>query len=235
MGYPDQAVRQMQEGLKLAREIDHAPSLAQAQWFAAELHQIRREPQEVQDAVSVVLPLLARHGSAVGVANATMLRGWAHVMQGHIEEGLAVMREGLAAWRATGSKFHVSYRLARAAEAHLVAGEIEDGLRLISEATDHTGECWFAPELDRLKGELLLEAGRSDEVEGFLRQALLAAQEQGARLLELRAAMSLGRVLRVQGRRDEAHELLAPVYVWFTEGLDTLDLQQAKALLDQVD
>jgi predicted ATPase len=79
----------------------------------------------VQDSVSVVLPLLVRHGSAVGVANATMLRGWARVVQGHIEDGLALMREGLAAWRATGSKFHVTYKLARAVGAHLVAGEIE--------------------------------------------------------------------------------------------------------------
>jgi predicted ATPase len=175
-----------------------------------------------------------RHGSAVGVANATMLRGWARVMQGHIEEGLAVMREGLAAWRTTGSKFHVPYRLARAAEAYLVAGEIEDGLRLICEAADQSGDCWFAPELHRLKGELLLKAGRHDEVEGCLEQALKAAQEQGARLLELRAAMSFSRVLQAQGRRNEARDLLAPVYTWFTEGLDTADLQQAKALLDQV-
>jgi predicted ATPase len=164
-----------------------------------------------------------------------MLRGWARVMLGHIEEGLAVMQEGLAAWRATGSKFHVPYRLARAAEAHLVAGEIEDGLRLICEATNQSGDCWFAPELYRIKGELLLEAGRRDEVEGCLDQALKAAQEQGARLLELRAAMSLTRVLQAQGRRDEAQGLLAPVYACFTEGLDTADLQQAKALLDQMD
>ena len=150
MGYQDQAVRQMQEGLELARELDHAPSLTQALWFTAELHQIRREPQKVQDTVTVVLPLLERHGSAVGVANATMLRGWARVMQGHIEEGLAVVREGLAAWRGTGSKFHFAYRLARAAEAHLVAGEIEGGLRLICEATDESGDCWCAPELHRL-------------------------------------------------------------------------------------
>ena len=234
MGYPDQAIRHMREGVGLARELDHAPSLAQALWFTAELHRIRREPQKVQDSVSAVLPLLVRHGSAVGVANATMLRGWARVMQGHIEEGLAVMRDGLAAWRATGSKFHVPYRLARAAEAYLVAGEIEDGLRLISEATDQSGDCWFAPELHRIKGELLLEAGRRDEVEGCLDQALKAAQEQGARLLELRAAMSFSRVLQAQGRRNEARGLLAPVYTWFTEGLDTADLQQAKALLDQV-
>jgi class 3 adenylate cyclase/predicted ATPase len=235
MGYPDHAVRQLQEGLGLARELDHAPSLAQALWFAAELHEIRREPQQVEDFVSVVLPLLARHGSAVGVANATMLRGWARVMQGHIEEGLTVMREGLAAWRATGSKFHVSHRLARAAEAHLVAGEVEDGLRLISEAIDQSGDCWFAPELHRLKGELLLQAGRRDEVEGCLDQALKAAQQQGARLLELRAAMSLSRVLQSQGRRNEAQGLLAPIYAAFTEGLDTADLRQAKALLDQMD
>jgi adenylate cyclase len=86
MGYPDQAVRQIQNGLRLARDLDHAPTLAQALWFAAELHQIRREPQKVQDTASVLLPLLARPGSAVGVANATMLRGWASVMQGDIEE-----------------------------------------------------------------------------------------------------------------------------------------------------
>jgi predicted ATPase len=89
--------------------------------------------------------------------------------------------------------------------------------------------------LCRLKGELLLEAGRRGEVEGCLIQALQAAQDQGARLLELRAAMSLGRVLQAQGRRNEAQGLLAPVYAEFTEGLDTADLQQAKALLDQVD
>ena len=235
MGYQDQAVRQMQEGLELARELDHAPSLAQALWFTAELHQIRREPQKVQDTVTVVLPLLERHGSAVGVANATMLRGWARVMQGHIEEGLAVVREGLAAWRGTGSKFHFAYRLARAAEAHLVAGEIEDGLRLICEATDQSGDCWCAPELHRLKGDLLLKAGRRDEVEVCLDQALKAAQEQGARLLELRAAMSLSRVLQAEGRRNEAQDVLAPIYTWFTEGLDTADLQQAKALLHQLD
>ena len=145
-----------------------------------------------------------------------------------------MMREGLAAWRRTGSKFHVSHRLARAAEVHLVAGEIEDGLRLICEATDQSGDCWCVPELHRLKGELLLKAGRREEVEVCLDQALKAAQEQGARLLELRAAMSLGRVLHAEGRYNEAQGLLAPIYTWFTEGLDTADLLQAKALLDQV-
>jgi predicted ATPase len=234
MGYPDEAVRQMQEGLGHARDLDHAPTLTQALWFAAELHQMRREPQKVEDLVSIVLPRLANSGSAVGVANATMLRAWARVVAGKVEEGLAAMREGLAAWRATGSKYHAPYRLARAAEAHLFAGQIEDGLRLVREAADQSGDCWFAPELHRLKGELLLQADRRDEVEECLNQALKAAQEQGARLLELRAAMSMARLKRDQGKRDEARDLLAPVYGWFTEGFDTLDLKEAKALLDEL-
>src|ERR1700676_174969 len=111
----------------------------------------------------------------------------------------------------------------------------EDGLRLIGEATEQSGDRWFVPELHRLKGELLLEAGRRDEVEACLNQALKAAREQGARLLELRTAMSLSRVLQAQGRRSEAQDLLASICTWFTEGLDTADLQEAKALLDQAD
>jgi predicted ATPase len=178
MGYPDQAVRQMQEGLALARDLDHRPTLTHALWTAAELHQMRREPQKVEEFVSVVLQQLGKHGSAVTVANATMLRGWAGVMQGNNEEGLAVMREGLAAWRTTGSKYHAPYRLARAAEAHLVAGELEDGLHLVAEASGHSGDYWLAPELPRLKGKLLLQAGRSDEAEEYLAQALNAAREQ---------------------------------------------------------
>lgn len=122
MGYPTQAVEEIEKALTLARGLDHPPTLAQALWFAAELHQIRREPTKVEEYVSEVLPMLTVHGSAVGVANATMLRGWARVMQGDSDQGIALMQEGLANWRKTGSKFHVSYRLARAAEAHLIAG-----------------------------------------------------------------------------------------------------------------
>jgi predicted ATPase len=234
MGYPDRAVQQMQEGLALARDLDHRPTLIHALWKAAELQQMRREPQKVEEFVNGVLQLLGKHGSAVTVANATMLRGWAGVIQGNNEEGLAAMREGLVAWRATGSKYHVPCRLARAAEAHLIAGELEDGLLLLAEASDHGGDFWLAPELPRLKGELLLHAGRGNEVEEYLAQALNAAREQSARLLELRASMSLARLWRDQGKRKEARELLAPVYGWFTEGFDTRDLKEAKALLEEL-
>jgi class 3 adenylate cyclase/predicted ATPase len=234
MGYPDRAVQQMQEGLALAHDLDHRPTLIHALWKTAELQQMRREPQKVEESVNDVLQLLGKHGSAVTVANATMLRGWAGVMQGRNEEGLAVMREGLEAWRATGSKYHVPYRLARAAEAHLIAGEFEDGLLLLAEASDQGGDSWLAPELPRLKGELFLHAGRGYEVEEYLAQALNAARQQSARLLELRAAMSMARLWRDQGKREQARELLAPIYGWFTEGFDTRDLKEAKVLLDEL-
>jgi predicted ATPase len=233
MGYPDQAVQQMQKGLALARDLDHAPTLSQALWFAAELHQIRREPQRVEDFVGEALPLLASHGSAVGVANATMLRGWARIAQHDVEGGIALMQEGLAAWRTTGSKFHVPYRLARAAEAHLAAGRAEDGLRLIDEAGGDSGDIWFAPELHRLKGELLLKCGEHEEAQKCLDRALEAAEAQGARLLELRAATSLVRMLQARGACEEARGRLASIYGRFDEGLDTADLRQAAALLDR--
>jgi predicted ATPase len=235
LGYLDQALRLMEEGLALARTLDHGPTLAHALWYSAELHQIRREPQQVEAFVTAVLPLLSNHGSAVGIANATMLRGWARVMQGHVEEGLGTMREGLAMWRETGSKFHVPYRLARAVDAHRVGGNIEEGLRLVDEAVHQSDDRWFAPELHRLRAELLFQAGRKNEGKESLQNALLRAREQSARLLELRAAVSFVNYWKGQGQKDKAGELLGPLYAWFTEGLETRDLQEARALLQEVD
>jgi len=233
MGHPDQAVEEMRKGLALARGLDHPPTLALALWFAAELHQIRREPAKVEDYVTEALPLLALHGSAVGVANATMLRGWARVMQGETDHGIALMQEGLANWRKTGSKFHVPYRLVRAAEAHLIAGKTDDGLRLIAEGGGDSGDVWFVPELDRLKGELLFKVNDGDQAESCLRLALEAAHRQEARLLELRAAVSLAKLLEARGRRTEAEGLLAPIYLQFDEGLETADLRNARDWLDR--
>ncbi len=233
MGYPDQALEEMRKGLTLARGLDHPPTLAQALWFVAELHQIRREPAKVEESVNEVLPLLAIHGSPVGVANATMLRGWARVMQGDTDHGIVLMQEGLVNWRKTGSKFHVPYRLARAAEAHLIAGRTDDGLRLIDEADRDSGDVWFEPELDRLKGELLFSIGEGEAAEIYLHRALEAAHAQEARLLELRAAMSLAKLLEARGRRLEAEELVAPIYYQFDEGRETADLWDAKKWLDK--
>jgi predicted ATPase len=234
MGYLDHGNLEMETGLRLARELDHMPTVVHSLWSAADLHQVRREPQKVEEFTEVLLPLLSQHGSAVSLANAAMLRGWARVMGGQCQEGIRQVKDGLTAWRATGSKFQVTFRLVRAAEACLFAGAKDDGLKLTDEALDQSGDIWFLAEAYRIKGELLNPLAQANNVEECFSQALKVAQAQGAQLLELRAAMSLARLWRDQGKVQQARELLAPVYGWFTEGFDTRDLKEAKALLGEL-
>jgi predicted ATPase len=234
MGYPTHGARQIEEALRIARELDHFPTLIHALWHAGEVYQILREPRKVEEITNLALPLIAEHGSAVGLANATMLRGWAEVLLGKPEEGIGIVLDGLDSWRATGSQYQATYRLARAAEAHLNAGEIDLGLRVVGEVNHESGDIWLMPEVHRVRGELLLLSDPTNDVEDCFDRALKAARAQSARLLELRAAMSMARLWRSQGKRQQARELLAPVYGWFTEGFDTRDLKEAKALLDEL-
>ena len=175
------------------------------------------------------------------------MRGWAlteryaepGVGQGQGEEGRAQIHQGLAAWGATGAKVIRPYGLALLAEASARAGQPETGLTRLDEAlavVDDTGERRWEAELHRLKGELLLaySAGHDAEAATCFRQALDIARQQQAKSWELRAAMSLSRLWQQQGEWDAARELLAPIYSWFTEGFDTADLQEAKALLEEL-
>src|SRR5262249_19090183 len=153
------------------------------------------------------------------------------------EEGMAQMHQGLAAKQATGSVNRLSESLAWLAEAYGGIGQAEEGLRLLAEAltwVDTTGERHFEAEGHRVKGELRLRQAVPDapQAEACFQQALAVARRQQAKSWELRAALSLSRLWQHQGKRAEARELLAPVYGWFTEGFDTADLQEAKALLD---
>ena len=234
MGYLDHGNLEMEAALRLGRELNHIPTVIHSLWCAAELYQVRREPRKVEEFTDVLLQLLSQHGSAVSSANAAMLRGWAKVMRGQDQKGLREVQDGLAAWRATASKFLVTFRLVRAAEACLFAGAKDDGLKLTDEALDQGGDTWFLPEVYRIKGELLHRAGQNSDVEECFGQALKIAQAQGARLLELRASMSLARLWCDQGKVQQARELLSPVYGWFTEGFDTRDLKEAKALLEEL-
>ena len=150
---------------------------------------------------------------------------------------MAQMHQGLAALRATGAEMLRPYYLALLAEAYAQVGQPEAGLTVLAEAlavVDNTGERRWEAELYRLKGELLLarSAEQHAEAEACFHQALDIARRQQAKSLELRAAMSLSRLWQQQGKRAEARELLAPIYGWFTEGFDTADLREAKALLD---
>jgi predicted ATPase len=166
----------------------------------------------------------------------TILRGWALTRQGQAPEGIPQMTQGLAAYRATGAEAWRHYWLALLAEAYGTAGQIAEGLTALTDAltlVEKNGECYYEAECHRLKGALLLQqsSDNATEAEACFHQALMTAQNQQAKSLELRAATSLTRLWQQQGKRQEAHDLLAPVYYWFTEGFDTADLQEAKALL----
>ena len=238
LGYPDQALRRSQEMLTYAQASSHAFSLARALFYAAVLHRYRREGAAAQEHAEAALAIMTEQGFAHHLGPATINRGWALAAQGQREEGLAQMHQGLAATRATGSRLALSAFLALLAEASGQSGQAEAGLRLLAEAlahVDHTGERYYEAEVYRIKGELLLQQAVPDapQAEACFQQALAVARRQQARSWELRAAMSLSRLWQQQGKRAEARELLAPIYSWFTEGFDTPDLQEARALLEE--
>jgi len=169
------------------------------------------------------------------LAHGTVFLGWALVEEGQTTEGIAQMRQGLAAYRATGAQCERPYLLALLAEAYAKLGQPGEGLLVLSEALSEINEGWRygEAELYRLKGELLLglSADNHAEAQTCFQQALEIARRQQARSLELRAAMSLGRLWQRHGKRAAAHELLAEIYGWFSEGFETADLREAKALL----
>jgi predicted ATPase len=236
LGYPDQAQQRSQEALTLAQELAHPASLAYALHYAGVVHQLRREEHAARMRAEVVMTLATEQGFAQRVAQGAILRGWALAAQGQEAEGLEQMRQGLAAYQATGAEVGRPHMLALLAEVYRKGVQAEEGLRAIAEAqaTVHTtGERYYEPELYRLKGELLLARSPEQhaEVATCFRQALALACQQQAKAWELRAATSLARLWQLQGKRAEAHALLEPIYGWFTEGFDTADLQDAKALL----
>jgi predicted ATPase len=151
--------------------------------------------------------------------------------------GLCLLRRGSAAHRSTGAESLRPYHITLLASAHEIAGQVEEAATQLDDAlqiVERTGERWFAAELNRLKGQLLLRQGHTAAAERQYRKALTIAKEQEAKLWELRAAASLARLRRDQGRHAEARNLLAPVYGWFTEGFATPDLKDAKTLLDEL-
>jgi predicted ATPase len=169
-------------------------------------------------------------------AQGMICRGWVKVKNGDVVEGISLLRSGSKAYRATGSLSWMPQYFALLARACEIAGQIEEGLTLFDDAleiAERRGERSLEAELNRHKGQLLLRQGHTEAAEVLYRKALGIAAEQGAKLWELRAAMSLARLSRDQGRGAEARDLLAPVYDWFTEGFDTPDLKEAKALLSE--
>jgi predicted ATPase/class 3 adenylate cyclase len=244
LGYPDQALESMYDGLTLAQELSHPFSLAWAFHLAAELHQLRREGQLSQERAEALIVLSSEQAFTQLVAWGTTLEGWALAERREGGEGIAQMRRGLAAWRATGAEWEGPYFLALLAEAYGKVGQADEGLSVLAEAlaaAHKTGERYYEAELYRLKGMLTLQSKVQSlksqveaEAEEYFLKAIDITRQQSAKSLELRAAMSLSRLWQQQGKREEARQLLAEIYGWFTEGFDTKDLQEAKVLLDEL-
>jgi predicted ATPase len=201
------------------------------------LDQLCRDVQAAQERATAAMALCTEQGFALYLARGTLLQGWAMAEQGQGAAGLAQMRQGLVAYQATGAAVFRPYYLASLAEAYGQVGQAGEGLALLGKAlaaVHKTGERFCEAELYRLKGELLLVCSSKNygKAEACFQQALTVARHQQAKSSELRAAMSLSRLWQHQGKRAAAYDLLAPVYGWFTEGFDTADLQEAKALLE---
>jgi predicted ATPase len=186
-----------------------------------------------------MIALSAEHGFTLQLAYATVLRGWAMAEQGRDQEGIALIQEGLAASCATGAGLFRPYHFCLLAEAYKNTSRFDDGLTALTEAlaaADEHENRGFEAEIYRLKGELLLRQNHSNtaEVRSSFEHAIEIARRQSGKSLELRATTSLARMLAEQGGRDEARAMLAEIYNWFTEGFDTADLKEARALLDEL-
>jgi class 3 adenylate cyclase/predicted ATPase len=237
LGYPAQAIRRGQEALTMAQELEHPHSLVAAQHFVAFLYHRCRDAPMVQAQADSLLNLATAQGFPFWVGMGRCWLGWALAMQGQGEAGMAQLHQGLAAVFATGQMLTRPFCLVLLAEAVGHADQVEEGLCLLVEAVtafEATGRGDLLAEAHRLQGEFLLRQSAPDvaQAEACFQQALALARRQQAKSWELRAAMSLARLWQQQGKRAAAYELLAPVYGWFTEGFDTADLQEAKALLE---
>jgi DNA-binding winged helix-turn-helix (wHTH) protein/predicted ATPase len=254
LGYPDRALDRAREAHDLARRLADPIRLGFALMFAASGHYFRREWPACQEQAEAAIALAREHDLATVLVGATIWRSFALIKQGRLEEGITQAREGLAAYRASGFQLVSTAFLALLAEALCQAGQIAEGLATLSEGLAFaaaTGERLYEAEMYRLKGEFLLKLEdrglkiedrdtlssildpRTSPEECF-HQAIEIARQQEAKSWELRAVMSLGRLWQQQGKRDEARALLAEIYGWFTEGFDTADLQEAKALLAEL-
>jgi predicted ATPase len=237
LGYPEQGLARSHEAVMLAQQTADPFSRCLTASSATIFHAFRREVRVTQERAEAVIHLAQEQGFPYWMAVNVSIRGWTLAHQGQVQEGIAQLIQGLRAYHATGAGLLRLYFLTLLAEAHGTQGEPKQGLTVLTEAltrVETTGERWYEAELHRLKGDLLLQqsSDHAPAAEACFYHAISIAQSQSAKAWELRAATSLARLWQSQDKRKEAYDLLAPVYGWFTEGFDTADLQDAKALLD---
>jgi predicted ATPase len=240
LGHLDQSLAKRQEALARAREIGHHYSLAIALCHCALVHQHRRDVQLTEELSEALMALSTEQGFAYWPAVAAAMKGWVLAERGQGEASIAALRSAMATIRAIGAAAELPWYLALLAGAHATVGQTAEGLDAIAEAlalVASTNERFYEAEIYRVKGDLLLKHGGPDGAAGAescFRQALDIARVQSAKSWELRTATSLARLWGEQGERQKAQDLLASVYGWFTEGFDTADLKDAKALLGEL-
>jgi class 3 adenylate cyclase/predicted ATPase len=240
LGFPETAVARSKEALERARyRVRHPHTLAFALSVYSRLQWVLRDPRRLEDSSNELFLLAGEHDLRYMRARGTIYRGGALVLSERFAEAVALLEEGMADARVMRAVWLLPFYGGALASAYHRIGRIEKARSALSDAlslTRRTGVEWAKAELERLEADLALSAAVPNEriAETCLHRAMITAQQQGAKLWELRAAVSLARLCRDQGRRDEARDLLAPIYGWFTEGSGTRDLKEAKALLDQL-
>jgi len=237
LGFPQQALAQGNEAIAEARRLAHPSSLAANLAPGARLLSLYGDDAVLSEWTDELVAVTNEQGFALWCALGTIFCGWVKVKEGDVAEGISLLRSGSTAYRATGAELYMPYHIALLAAACEIAGQDEEAVTLLDEAlqiVEITRERWFAAEIYRQKGQLLRRQGHAEAAEELYRKALSISEEQEAKLWELRAAVSLARLWRDQGRRAEAHDLLAPVYGWFTEGFDTPDLKEARVMLNKL-
>ena len=250
IGYPSQAEERIHQAVNIGKDTNHPFSEAVSLHFKTVLYQYRGEPAEVNTSATQMLQICQEHGFSAWEAAATVLKGWAFAAQNCPEEGIAMISEGINAWKETRGELLMPLFLALLGQAHQRAGQYNLALQTLDTASHvitRTGERTYAAELARQKGALCLmlaektETGSNEnthstvaQAESYFQEALAIARQQDAKSWELRAALSLSELWRTQNRGEDAYNLLQPIYAWFSEGLDTDDLVRAKNLLEKL-
>ena len=238
LGHPTQGIRAERDAIDLARRLRHVPSLAHALWFVCQAQVTRNDAAAVIETANELLRLSEEHGLPLTRAIASVYLGWALGQAGDNALGVQRMEEGLAAYYRLGARNNLTFAICLSAETYLMDKQYEKSMEQVSAAltaSSEIGDRWCVPQINMIRARILQQTGFSgDAAEASLRMAIDAAQSQGAKGSELRAATSLARLWRDQGKVQQARELFAPVYGWFTEGFDTRDLKEAKALLEEL-
>ena len=239
LGYPEAALADAEDAVSHAREIGQAGSLMQVLVIAVSPFILCGNYVAAKAQLDEVVALADEKGAAPWKADGMMNQGCVSALTGKASNAIQMITTGLIAWRSAGATVRVPEYGSYLASAYADIGLFDDAWRCVGDAIaamEKTKERWFEAEVHRLAGEIVLKSPQSDsaKAQSYFERALAVARQQQAKSWELRAAMSLARLWRDQGKVQQARELLAPVYGWFTQGFDTLDLKEAKALLDEL-